>query len=490
MKKKKSSNTAKGGAFGPDDMDRLLRGCGVELNEEQLSLLWQYHKLLRRYNPELNLTRIHRFENMVLKLYADSILPVRFVELPSVLLDIGTGAGMPGIPVKIARPDIKVVLAESRGGRVDFLKTVTAELGLTGIEVWGHSINESYEREAEGIITRAVESMSKTLGRVQGCLEREGLAVFMKGPYCDNEIKEAEDLFKKSFRLLNDIAYKIPGTEHQRRLVIFQRKDIPVRKKLEKAMNKHPVKVIESQHNPTFRELKKLLTGKGSKKQEKALISGSKQVHEIIPEFGSHCLAWISDSERLPPPEDLPDHAAWYRLEPGLFKTLDIIGTNSPLLLVKTPPIPTWDPLKGMPPGCSVLVPFQDPENVGNLIRSAAAFDADKVILLSEAAYPFHPRSVRASGGAVMHVEMMQGPSIHDLPENLPITVLSVDGTPVGKFDFPGTFGLLPGMEGPGIPDQLVLNKISVPISRRVESLNAATATAIALYVWSQAKIN
>ncbi|MFW5874604.1 MAG: 16S rRNA (guanine(527)-N(7))-methyltransferase RsmG [bacterium] len=487
MKNKKSRHPPDRHGFGPKNMDRLLYSCGIRLPESRLALLWQYHNLLRRYNPELNLTRIHRFENMVLKLYADSILPAKFLELPSPLLDLGTGAGMPGIPLKIARPDLEIVLAESRENRAEFLRTAAAELKLDGLSVYGHAITPSYEQFAAGVITRAVEHMAKTLERISGCLEKNGLAVFMKGPGCDREITETVENARGRFRLLKDIAYEIPNTPHRRRLVIFERKHAPLRRQREKAMDKHPVKTIESEQNQTFRDLKKLLTGKGAKKQQKALISGKKQVDEAVSAFGRQCLGWISGTGKQPPPDNLPAHAVWYQLEPRLFRILDSIGTNSPLLLVKTPDIPAWDPIEGLPAGCSVLIPFQDPENVGTVIRSAVAFGADSVILLAEAAWPFHPRAVRASGGAVMHARMLLGPSVRKLPENLPLVCLSAGGSPVDEFEFPDTFGLLPGIEGPGLPGHLRGKSVSVPIRPEAESLNAATATAIALYVWSRA---
>ncbi|MCF8026669.1 MAG: 16S rRNA (guanine(527)-N(7))-methyltransferase RsmG [Desulfobacteraceae bacterium] len=486
MKKKASRKSTAGGGFGPGDMDRLLRQCKIELPQNRLQILWQYHNLLRRYNPELNLTRIHSFENMVLKLYADSILPAGLIELPSPLLDVGTGAGMPGIPLKTARPDIEIVLAESRGNRVEFLKKAIAELALSGISVYGHAVTPDYEEPFDAIITRAVEHMGKTLERVHGCLSRGGLAVFMKGPECEEEISETKEALKKRYRLARDIAYKIPQTPHQRRLVVFERTDHPPRRQKEKAMEKHRLRVIESENNQTFRDLKKLLTGKGVKKQNRAIISGAKLIEEITAQFGRHCLAWISEKDRHPPPEALPGHTAWYQLEPKLFQTLDVIGTNNPLLLIKTPEIAGWDPAAGLPEGLSLLVPFQDPENVGTVIRSAAAFGADRVILLAESAHPFHPRAVRASGGAVMHVSMMQGPSIQELPEDLPVIALSAEGTPISEFDFPGTFGLLPGLEGSGVPARLRQTTISIPIRPEIESLNAAAATAIALYAWSQ----
>ncbi len=118
-------------------MASILRSCGLNLTETQLGQLWDYHSLLRERNPDLNLTRVHNFANMVLKLYADSMLPANMLDLPSPLLDLGTGPGMPGIPLKIYRPGIEIILAESRGKRVEFLNEAVARLELAGVRVQG-----------------------------------------------------------------------------------------------------------------------------------------------------------------------------------------------------------------------------------------------------------------------------------------------------------------------------------------------------------------
>src|SRR3954449_490197 len=109
-------------------LESLLRGCGILLTSSQYDALWSYHQMLRAANAELNLTRIHNFENMVLKHYADSLLVLDREELPSPLLDMGTGPGLPGIPLKIARPGVRMILAEPRGARADFLRAAVARL--------------------------------------------------------------------------------------------------------------------------------------------------------------------------------------------------------------------------------------------------------------------------------------------------------------------------------------------------------------------------
>src|SRR5262245_32447947 len=121
---------------GRASLEAILKRCSIALGPDQLDRLWAYHRMLREANAELNLTRIHDFENMVLKHYVDSLLILRFEGLPSPLIDMGSGPGLPGIPLKIARPEVELILAEPRGARAEFLRNVCARLGLEGIEVY------------------------------------------------------------------------------------------------------------------------------------------------------------------------------------------------------------------------------------------------------------------------------------------------------------------------------------------------------------------
>src|SRR3954469_19766665 len=105
-------------------LQAIIEGCGLQLSHAQYDALWAYHRLLRAANASLNLTRIHNFENMVLKHYVDSLLVLEFEALPSPLIDMGSGPGLPGIPLKIARPELEMILAEPRRARAEFLEDV------------------------------------------------------------------------------------------------------------------------------------------------------------------------------------------------------------------------------------------------------------------------------------------------------------------------------------------------------------------------------
>jgi 16S rRNA (guanine(527)-N(7))-methyltransferase RsmG len=471
-----------------DDMGAILLDCGIQLDHRQLKCLWMYHGLLRDYNPILNLTRIRNFKNMVLKLYVDSLLPADMLDLPSPLLDLGTGPGMPGIPLKIYQPKLEIILAESREKRADFLRRAIDHIKLTGIRVVAGRITPRVEEPVAAVVTRAVETIERTLERISGCLDTNGRVIFMKGPHCDAEIAAASSGLGNTYALVVDRQYTIPHILHQRRLLVYRRMDEPLFRRRARATAAYAVRTISSGQNPLFKHCRKLLTGRGIRKLGQALVAGVKPVSETLAHAPERCEAWLSSDE--PPPVGGPTHLKWFRLSPALFRELDIFGTHSALLLITLPEIRPWEPLEGFPPGCSVLIPFQNPENVGAAVRSAAAFGASQVILLAESAHPFHPKALRASGGSALRLQLRQGPALDQLPANLPIIALSPGGDDIRQATFPSSFGLLTGMEGRGLPDDWRRRAVGIPISPAVESLNAAAAVAVALYEWKRNTLN
>ena len=468
-----------------DTLGLMLCEAGIALSRTQIDLLWRFHTLVRSHNEEYDLTRLRSFHDFVVKHYIDCLLVPSFFRLPSPLLDIGTGAGFPGIPLKIAVPECEVILAEGRSKRVEFLRMVLETLGLERISVFGRGILPGrLGRKVGGVITRALESASETLTRVSDILEPGGSVILMKGPNGNEEIPGALERCGGEFRLHSDIPYTIAGTHNRRRLIVFKKISPPKTKNSASARTGECE--ITSASNPSFKEWKTLLTGRGIRKTGLALIAGRKIITEAMRLRPGMVRAWIGAPRLESPPDSLPNGTTRYSLSAELFRELDTYGTGYPLLLVC---VPEFHPLEESGPGEGIvlLMPFQDPVNVGTAIRSAAAFGVRSVVLLSEAANPFHPKSIRSGGTAVFMTDFYEGPSIRELEGALPLPIvaLSAKGTDISAFTFPERFALLPGVEGPGLPEGLRPDfTVRIPMAPHVESLNAAAAVAIALFEW------
>ena len=274
--------------------------------------------------------------------------------------------------------------------------------------------------------------------------------------------------------------------------------------------------IIESKDNKHFKEFKKLTAVDGVRKYGRVIVSGKKLIKEITRSHASLSRSILiyerytdEDREMQTIVQSFADADSLYTLKKHLYNELDTFKTNSPLLVMQTPEITEWD--CRLADGCNLLIPFQDPVNVGAVIRSAAGFGVKKIIILKEAAHPFHPRCIRASSGAVfkyanipspggrelkgggtekmIDAQLFRGPSIAELikittDKALKIIALDMAGTPIDSFQFPNKFLLLPGLEGQGIPEELKATAVSIPISAAIESLNAAIAVSIALFAW------
>ncbi len=205
------------------DIGRLLEAFGFKLAARELSLLTRFHHFLFDKNRRLNLTRIHNLEDVVLKHYVDCFLVDRMTKLPSPLLDLGTGGGFPGIPLKIIRPDLHIILAEGVGKRVRFLKDAREHLGLEGLDVIGRNIDREFFYPVSGVVTRAVELVPDTLKRMQNSLQAGGMAIFMKGPNVDDELVRAQKRYGDEYELEHDLPYTLPRSPHRRRLLVYRR---------------------------------------------------------------------------------------------------------------------------------------------------------------------------------------------------------------------------------------------------------------------------
>ena len=205
-------------------MGKLLTAHGFSLSPEQLELVTRYHGYLLDRNRSLNLTRILNLKDMVLKHYVDCFMVHRLLpDLPEPLLDLGSGAGFPGIPLKILCPEKHIILGEGVRKRVAFLRDARELLNLDKLDIIGRNIDKDFEYPVGAVITRAVESIRDTLTRIRNCLKVDGIAIFMKGPSVDSEIEDALRKYSVLFTLDADHAYMLPSSPYQRRLVIFRK---------------------------------------------------------------------------------------------------------------------------------------------------------------------------------------------------------------------------------------------------------------------------
>lgn len=205
-------------------MKTLLKLSNIILSPKANEQLWMYHNLLRKRNHDRDLTRITGFEPMVIKHYIDCMIVGDFFDIQGPVIDIGTGAGFPGIPLKIRYPKLKITLAEPRPRRVEFLKEVIREIGLKDIDVFDHKVtSRSFQKPMNAVVTRALEEVEKTLARTQACLGVGGKFILLKGPNVDPELKAAEIRFPGLFKVILNKEYSLPKIGHERRLVVLEK---------------------------------------------------------------------------------------------------------------------------------------------------------------------------------------------------------------------------------------------------------------------------
>lgn len=185
--------------------------------------LADFYALLMEQQQHENFTRLTSLRDIGIKHFIDCLMVPQLTELKFPLLDVGTGPGFPGIPLKIHFPEETILLAEGVQKRVNFLKEVREKMELNKLLIFGRNINPEFVYPVQGVITRAVEDIRNTLGNVINSLQTGGNVYFMKGPGVDPEIEMALKTWGEYYKLEKDIAYELPQTPQQRRLLIFKK---------------------------------------------------------------------------------------------------------------------------------------------------------------------------------------------------------------------------------------------------------------------------
>lgn len=186
------------------DKNRLETKCaalGIALTGPMLDALDQYAEILVEYNQKVNLTAITDPEGIEDKHFADSLLLANLPETAGKLVDVGTGAGFPGVVAKIFKPELQLTLMEPTGKRVEFLKYVCAQLGLSGVEFAKERAEEAARkvwREQFDVATaRGVAALPMLSEYCLPLVKVGGVFLAMKGPGAAEELAESGAALKK-----------------------------------------------------------------------------------------------------------------------------------------------------------------------------------------------------------------------------------------------------------------------------------------------------
>ncbi len=197
----------------------------INLTDEMLEKLEQFYHLLIEWNKKINLTRIIEEEDVYLKHFYDSLTLIKAVDLKQkeTLCDVGSGAGFPGIVLKIVFPHLKIILLDSLNKRVIYLNEIIKELKLESIKAV-HTRGEDYKETFDVVTARAVANIEKLLNYTMHLVKKEGIFIAMKGNIENELTNEVVIKLEKKYKIKNIEKFILPKEESDRSLVVIERK--------------------------------------------------------------------------------------------------------------------------------------------------------------------------------------------------------------------------------------------------------------------------
>ena len=211
---------------------------GIEFSQIQLQQFEIYFKALVEWNEFMNLTAITDMDGVALKHFVDSVIMLKYVEVPEncKMVDVGTGAGFPSVPLKIMRPDIELTLLDSLNKRLKFLTELCERLNITCEIVHSRAedggASEIYHEKFDIAVSRAVAAMEKLSGYCLPFVKKGGQLVALKGPALTEELEKGKaEIEKHGGKVSAVYEYELKDAGERTIVEVQKIKSVPVAKK-------------------------------------------------------------------------------------------------------------------------------------------------------------------------------------------------------------------------------------------------------------------
>lgn len=216
----------------PELFKNSLADAGIHLNGQQMTQFNRYFELLVEWNEKINLTAITELEEVYLKHFYDSLTVAMHVEMDDQgyrLVDVGSGAGFPSIPLKIAFPNLDITIVDSLNKRINFINEVVNELGLEGVhayhdraETFGQ--NPQFRGQFDFATARAVARLNLLAEFCLPLVKKDGQFLAMKAQQSDDEIEEAKyAIAVLGGKFAEDIQFDLPAEAGERHILRIEK---------------------------------------------------------------------------------------------------------------------------------------------------------------------------------------------------------------------------------------------------------------------------
>ena len=211
------------------DLKQKLNEFNIEINDKQLEQFDKYMKLLLEWNEKINLTAIVEPDEVKIKHFLDSLTILKYIESDDRIIDIGTGAGFPGIPLKIIKTNSKITLLDSLNKRINFLNLVIEQLELKDIQaIHGraeeYAKNKIYREKYDIAVSRAVANLSTLVEYMLPFVKVGGKCICMKGANVNEEIEKAKNAINELGGKIEKIDnFYLSKNENERNIIIIKK---------------------------------------------------------------------------------------------------------------------------------------------------------------------------------------------------------------------------------------------------------------------------